>query len=114
MNQEEFVDIIKDVVIDESIKSIQSNLINPPGRKPMEMLILASKFYNSLNDSDKSLIIQIVKESVRTGVWGFFCVLDGVRAIENDDKGELTLIYEKDGVKTLLNDSHKEFLHELL
>jgi hypothetical protein len=114
MTQKKFVEVIQDVVIDESIRSIQSNLINPPGRKPSEELILTSNFYNNLNDHDKRLMMQIVKDAVQTGVWGFFCVLDGVRSIENDKGGKLALFYENDGAKTLLNDPQEEFLHELL
>lgn len=114
MNTQEFVEVIREVVIEESIKSVQTNLISPPGRKPSETLIQCSKFYNNLPDNDKRVIIQIIKESVLTGVWGLFCVLDGVRSIENNDKGKLTLYYEKDGVKTILNDPQNELLHELL
>ena len=38
-------------------------------------------------------------------VFGFLCVLDGVRAIEDTEvKGQLKLYYEKENKSVLLND----------
>jgi hypothetical protein len=97
MNAEQFVDVIKEVVTESSIKGVASALQSPPGRKPKEDLLEMSVFYNQRTDEEKEIIKKIIKLSVDNGVFGFLCVLDGVRAIEDDeDKGTLTLIYKKD------------------
>ena len=46
-------------------------------------------------------------------VFGFLCVLDGVRAVENGpDKGTFELRYLKDG-SVLLNPQDEAMLHDL-
>jgi hypothetical protein len=60
------------------------------------------------------MVLEIVKESVETSVFGFLCVLDGVRAIEDDEiKGRLDLFYDKAGNQQLLNNPEEEYLHDL-
>jgi hypothetical protein len=115
MNKQEFINSIKEVVVNDSIKSVESNLIRPPGRAPEEKLNTLSKWFNNLNDADRNMVMQVVKESVQTSVFGFLCVLDGVRAIEDgEEKGKLDLYYEKDEKLTLLNNQSDEYLHDLL
>ncbi|MES1225251.1 MAG: hypothetical protein ABUT20_57750 [Bacteroidota bacterium] len=114
MDANEFIGIIREIVVNDSVRFLQSNLIKPPGRKPSEKLLAMSTWYNNLNDGDKSVVIQIINKSVEMGVFEFLCVLDGVRAIEGEEKGELKLYYEKGNQKILLNDINKVNLHELL
>ena len=48
------------------------------------------------------------------GLFSLFCVLDGVRTIEEKDpKGEFKLYYVNGEAKVLINDFDKEFLHDL-
>jgi hypothetical protein len=56
---------------------------------------------------------EIIKEAVETSVFGFLCVLDGVRAIETSDKSNLKLYYEKAGNVVLLNDEDDDYLHDI-
>lgn len=115
MNKEEFIDAIKTVVIKDSIKSVESNLIEPPGRAPEKKLLTLSEWFNKVSSEDRNMIMQLVKESVETSVFGFLCVIDGVRAIEDDDeKGKLNLYYEKGHKQILLNDPDDVYLHDLL
>ncbi len=115
MNKKEFVNAIKEVVVNDSIKSVESNLTNPPGRSPDKKLILLSQWFKKLNDADREMVIQVINESVQMSVFGFLCVLDGVRAIEDgEEKGKLDLYYEKDEKLTLLNNQNEEYLHDLL
>lgn len=110
MNAELFVDIIKKVVTESSIKGIESMLKSPPGRKPRKDLLEMSRYYNESTEEEKVIINKIIKLSVDNGVFGFLCVLDGVRAIEDGvDKGGLTLAYKKD-VEIILNKD--EDLHD--
>jgi len=60
------------------------------------------------------MLLKVVRESVTSSVFGMLCILDGVRAIENEDKGELKLYYERSGKSTLINDNSKVMLHDLL
>jgi hypothetical protein len=114
MNTQEFVDIIREVVLDTAVDSVESNLIDPPGRKPAEDLKQMSVWYNSLDNGAKEMVLRIARYSARISVFGFFCVLDGVRAIESGEKGDLKLYYEKDGKVVWLNDPSEEELHNLL
>lgn len=115
INNEEFVETIKSVVINDSIKSIESTLLKPPGRSPQNKTLEMSNWFNSLDSQDKSIVKEVIKESIETSVFGFLCVLDGVRAIENNnEKGVLQLYYVKDDHRILLNDPNDIYLHDLL
>lgn len=114
MNNQEFVDVLKKVVVETSIEAVKSNISKPAGRKPQQKYLTMSSWYNGMSESDKIVVDMIVKESVETTVFGFLCVLDGVAAIEDDEiKGRLELYYEKNGIKQLLNDPDREYLHDL-
>lgn len=113
MDQNEFIDAIKLVVEESSINDIIAILNKPPGRKPSGDLLELSQWYNKLNESDRRFVQRIISKSVFTSIFGFLCVLDGVRAFENGDKGELKLYYEKNGSSLLLNNFDSDFLHEL-
>lgn len=113
MDQIEFIEAIKIVVKETAINDIKSMLTNPPGKKTGREKIELSKWYNNLNENDKSFIHTIIRESVEISVFGFLCVLDGVRAIEGREKGELKLYYEKNTLSILLNDFNSEYLHDL-
>lgn len=113
MNNTEFVDILKIVVAQSSINDVKQNIITPAGRNPQEKYIIMSSFYNSLNETDKTFIDLIIKESVDTAVFQFLSVLDGVVSIDNKKEGELKLYYENNNKKILLNDNNEEYLHDL-
>ena len=55
----------------------------------------------------------MVRYSVHSALFGFFCVLDGVRAIEAPgQKGTLQLTYDRGHIHTVLN-SEDNFLHDI-
>jgi hypothetical protein len=116
MNKEEFINSIKSAVVKGSIESVQETLASPPGRSPEKKIIMLSEWFNNLSIEGKEMVKQIIYESVHSAVFGFLCVLDGVRPIEKTfDKGELKLYYKKDRDQTLLNNSEDDYyLHELL
>ncbi len=114
MNNTAFVNAIKLAVEESSTEGmkelLQSNKI------PRENIRRMSAFYNSLNEGDQKVVQEIIKESVSSAIFGFFCVLDGVRSIENGpDKGSLELKYKNAtrNEEVLLNDFEEEFLHDL-
>jgi hypothetical protein len=114
MNSQEFVDVISKVVLDSTVDGIQKQLERPAGRNPAKEINEMSAWYNNLEESNKQMVHKIIRKSVRDGVFGFLCVLDGARAIESTDKGTLKLYYERRDEKVLLNDQAKFGLHEML
>lgn len=114
MDKREFVAAIRSEVLEDTIASVKSNLNEPPGRKPSERMIRLSAWFNNLEESSRSIVLEIIRESAETSVFGFFCVLDGVRPIESSDKGVLKLYYEKENNTVLLNDEDQEYLHDIL
>ena len=108
MNNSEFITVIEDVVSTSAIEDTIDNLESPPGRKPDENLVKQSAWFNSLSDSDKNMVKSIISDAVNESVFGFLCVLDGVRSI-SDDSNKLKLTHGD----TLLNDIENQCLHDL-
>lgn len=115
MTSEEFIEVIKKVVYKGSVRGAIDILKEPPGREPPKELLELSVFYKSLSEDQKDLLHRIIDLSCEETLFGMLCVLDGVRAIENgEEKGKLTLLYEKGDSKTLLNNPQEDFLHDLI
>ena len=113
MNNEEFVSVIKQVVRESAIEGTLKQTEKPSGRKVSDERRLKSEWYNHLSEEDKKMVRAIITDAVDDSVFGFFAVLDGVRAIENDqNKGELFLIHKKNK-EIRLNDPNKIYLHDL-
>jgi hypothetical protein len=113
MDTRKFVDLLRIVVRDAAVSGELSVLRNPPGRRPSDDLQERSKWYHSLSDDQKTILSSIILDVADRAVFGFLCVLDGVRAIEDDgDKGHLELRYVRDN-STLLNPPEGEMLREL-
>jgi hypothetical protein len=110
VNNSEFISIIEEVVSESAIEDTIDNLESPPDRNPDESLVRQSNWFKSLSDSDKNMVKSIVSSSVNESVFGFLCVLDGVRSIsKSGETNELELTHKR----TLLNDPEKECLHDL-
>lgn len=113
MDAQQFVDLLRIVVRDGAASEELSVLSAPPGRRPSADLQEQTKWYNTLTNDQKIIFSSIILDVADRTVFGFLCVLDGVRAIEDDfDKGRLELRYVKRG-STLLNPSEGEMLHDL-
>lgn len=113
MDSRQFVDMLRIVVRDGAASEELSVLRSPPGRRPSTDLKERSKWYNSLQDDQKKILSSIILDVADRTVFGFLCVLDGVRAIEDDhDKGRLELRYVRDN-SSLLNPPEGEMLHDL-
>ena len=60
------------------------------------------------------MLKEVLSEAAESAVFGFLCILDGVRVIEDvTDKGTLELYFVKSGEKTQLNDPSREEPHNL-
>ncbi len=60
------------------------------------------------------MLRKALRESAEAAVFGFLCILDGVRVMEaGPNQGQLELYYVKGSEKILLNDPRQEELHNL-
>lgn len=111
MSPKKFITLIKTAVSDAAIEDTVSILVSPPGKKPAPRLVEISSFYNQQSAEGKACIEKIITESVEQAVFGFLCVLDGVRSIEESkDKGVLSLSHEGRQATKLNTDGN---LHDL-
>jgi hypothetical protein len=114
MDGNEFARVIKNVVAENSIRSVEEVVTDPPGRSPNKELLELSAWFKSLSENERGKAKLLISNSVDEAVFGFLSVLDGVRAIEGSgDKGRLLLYYVKGDERTLLNDETNEFLHDI-
>ena len=113
MNPGKFIDALREVVRDAAIEDSLSTLAHPPGRNPPQKLREASEWFRSLDKDQQQLLISIVSGAVDSAVFGFLCVLDGVRQVEDGRaKGCFELRYI--GVDSiLLNAPDDAMLHDL-
>ena len=115
MNAQQFVDMIRHVVRDGAELEILSNLLKPPGRQPAPAMLQKSEWYHQLGEVDRALVQEVIKDSVHHAVFGFLCVLDGVRAFDDsEDGGSLELFYASETIRCLLNSPEAPMLHDLL
>ncbi len=114
MEGSEFVEAVRRYVRDQSIRDNLQLFSNPPGRAPKTELVELSRWYNALDDNRKEMIRRVVAQSVDAGLFLLFCVLDGVRTIdERDPKGEFKLYHGNGEEQVLINEFDKELLHDL-
>ena len=115
MDKRTFVDAIRVAVQDAAVVGTISMLRGPPGRKPEEDSLVLSAWFNGLSFRDRQKVELVIQQTAEAAVFGFLCVLDGVRAIENGlVKGELDLRYRQGAVDVRLNDTSGDELHDLL
>ena len=116
MDDEEFVEAVKEGVLEAAVESMIAQLASPSGRKPKEAKIQLSHWYNAQTEASKRHIGQVVEESAHAALFGLFCVLDGVRLIHEDlRKGRLKLVFETEAGEITLSDNQEiSDLHDLL
>ena len=113
MDREGFVDVIRLVVQDGAVDSTIAVLSRPPGRKPDPALVALSGWFNSLSLQDRQNVERVIREAASYATFGFLCVLDGEKAIENPpDKGTLDLRYRRGVIDVSLTDESDAPLHE--
>jgi hypothetical protein len=113
MDPERFVQVLREVVRDSAVTNTISNLVQPPGRKPHEDLRRLADWYEGLDPTSRTMLARALEMAVDSAVFGFLCVLDGARAIEDGpDKGSLKLIHSGT-VDRILNDPNEAPLHDL-
>lgn len=114
MESEKFVTSIKEHVRDASITDTLEFIKKPPGRKPRKRHVEMSNWFNSLSDDDRHMVSKMMEEAVDSAIFGFFGVIDGVRAIEDtEEKTKFELYGVRNGCRTKINEDNSEFLHDI-
>ena len=94
-------------------QSFVDGLIQAVRQSSIEGTLELNTRFNTLSAQDRTSLQSVVEKSVDSAIFGFLCVLDGVRAIEDGEtKGNLELWY-KGGEDCLLNNDDSEYLHDL-
>jgi len=110
VNKLEFTKIIKEVVSQSAIDDTLENLNDPPGRNPDKKLLVQSEWFKGLSTSDREMVGKVISEAVHESVFGFLCVLDGVRSTsETGESNELNLSHGD----VQLNETSGELLHDI-
>jgi hypothetical protein len=114
MDRKYFIEGIKTEVRDSSVSSMLKKLLAPAGRNPRKSDLELSNFFNGISEESKNNIEKIIANSVDFAVFGFLCVLDHVRFLEDiGEKTTFELYAVKNNERILLNDFSKEDLHDL-
>jgi hypothetical protein len=116
MDSQEFVAALHVAARDTTASAVMSTLERPPGKRPAEDMLAHSRYYHSLDEEQKKILSSIVLCAVDFAVFGFLCIIDGVKVFEDHigEKGELELWYVGPGnERVLLNPPKGDFLHDL-
>jgi hypothetical protein len=113
MDAKGFVAIVRRIVCDGAVRATVRNLEQPPGRRPPRDLVLRSDWYRDLDEHHKRMVMETIRTSVENAIFDLFCVLDGVRVIEDTwEKGAFELRFLKGEAEEVISPSG-EYLHEL-
>jgi hypothetical protein len=111
MSPEEFVDVVRHIVVEATARNEVAVLREPPGRSPWPNLVRRSAWFATLDDEDREMVEKVARSAAFGAVFDLFCVLDGVLAFDAA-RGSLRLTYvDADGHETLLNDREVLELH---
>lgn len=117
MNQEKFIEVVKIAVEQASIEGVISNLEQPPGRQPSPAKIALSSWFNKLAEQDREFVGKAIEVAVKDSIFGFLCLLDGVRSIqetnEEDSEPMLKLTYIDSNEEVVLNNPNDDYLHDI-
>lgn len=114
MDGREFVNAVKEVVSDSAFAGVISCASDPPGRRVSPEDKARAEWLRSLGADERRMLDSILKEGIDLAVFGLFCVIDGVRAVEDGpDQGDFELRYIKNGVSVVLNGEDTPDLHDL-
>jgi hypothetical protein len=114
MTREQFVQAIKTEALDTAVRDTILDLHDSPGRTSGPSLTEVQQWYQRLDPESRKFVEQIARMAADGATFGVMAILDGVRAIEAEDKGDLVLEHRKGATRLLLNDPRQELLHDNL
>lgn len=92
MTPENFVEALKIECRDSAVESCVDALLCPPGRRPATERLELSRWFNSLEEADRTNVIGAMQQAAHATLFGVLCVIDGVRVIEGPgEKSEFRL-----------------------
>jgi hypothetical protein len=96
MNAEEFIAGVRQAVFKSAVVACFSAYEDPPGRAPEPSALELSRWFKNLSDEDRQMVEGLANDVASATVFGFLCVLDGVRTLEPEGpKGEFQLWFQK-------------------
>jgi hypothetical protein len=114
MQSEEFVRAVVEAVYQSTARGVTRFLEQPPGRKPRADLLEMSEWYNSLDSKAKLHLARAVKLSADQATFGLLAVIDGVRAIDDQQSSvELFVDGIRVGVDEYLHDIFRSLVDEI-
>jgi hypothetical protein len=117
MTQQEFVDSIKNALINKGTEVILDAISEPYDKPPSKSLLERQFWFNSLDEKGKEMVIDIINTSLDMTVYRFLTLLDHNWFIEDGpNKGKFKLYYENKNKTDMvfLNDPNEDELHTLL
>lgn len=98
MTPSDFIHVLKSEVRDAAASDTISQIRTQSGRRPPEVIRKLSAWFNQLWEADQQAVAEVASMSAQRAVFGFLCVLDGVRVIEDGEHcGEFELNYVQQG-----------------
>ncbi len=111
MNARDFVRGVKMRAADAAVRNMLRDLREPLAGSPQAAQL--AEWYSSLAADARERLQEIIRRTADRAIFGAFCILDGVRVIEDTPaKGEFELYFTSAREKTRLN-SPSEPLHDL-
>lgn len=111
---EQFVDVLRLVVVDQAAQGTVNVLRSPPGRRLWPVDVRRSGWFNSLHESDQQIDAEVARSAAFMSAFSFCNILDGTTAFDSDH-GSLRLTYiGPDGSERVLNDPETCELHAKL
>jgi hypothetical protein len=114
---EAFAHAVKTEAFDSAVEVVTGTLRDgPPGRRPSPRSVAMSAWYAGLEDSDRAMVTEVIRDATHSAVFGVLCMLDGVRVADGAPHAGLELTASApDGGTTVLassrsaSDLHDEF-----
>jgi hypothetical protein len=116
VSPEDFVRAITLAVHDPAVNSTRALIDHaPPGRTPPARIAALAAWSEALSPTDRAQVHETIQLAVHSAVFGFLCVLDGVRSVRNPDGLEprFALDVLEGDLRSPLNPASGPMLHEL-
>ena len=116
MTPDNFVNALKTEVRDTAALDTIAQIRTPSGRRPSDEIRNLSNWFNQLSETDQAAVGKVAAMTAHSAIFGFLCVLDGVRKIEDEgEEGEFELSYKGNGQEKIrLNPPVGDMLHDIL
>lgn len=96
---------------EQAVNDLIKTFTTPPRKRPRDQLVRISEWRARLSDDDRQILDEVIAESVRVALFGFFSVVDGARVVDEDVDRFIISALENDGGKVALNEDSAIDLH---